>query len=459
VDLNQFNENSNVISFNSRSRLDINHQLLNREDIGPIEKKMRKILSRLKDSKYPDEFDWSMYDKLSARYGEDQPRGGVVFNTGLKIVNHHSSCSKCHYAFEIDTYGRGCIHNCNYCYAKEILTRHGYWNNPQPFPLNMAELRKVFYTVFETDKPSKWREVLEQRIPLRIGSMSDSFMWMDRKYKVTQELLKILLFYKYPSIVFTRSDLIAHDDYIELMDPDLISIQFSICGSNEKLTRIIEPGSPGIERRLTALKKLNEEGFWTTARLNPLFPVYPDGYFSDEKSILDRFGSYDNVPKFELFDWELIDKLKEARVPSLLAGFVRLTPFAIRAISKDVGINFASFFKPENYSKNSESRYSDEEIACYYRSIKSKCDLNEIRFNTCYIGNGIKDYYQYQSLWSNKKDCCDAKGIVSGFKKSSQDISWEKRIKHASCKEAAMASKLEEELAHKNNQKDSPVWH
>ena len=453
--LQNSNNNSNVINFN---KIDKNSFKVDTAR-GPIEVKIRKVLDRIKDSKYPDSFDWSVYDKLAARYGKKQPRGGVVFNTGLKLVNHHSSCSKCHYAFEIDTYGRGCIHNCNYCYAKTILTRHGYWNAPQPFPLNISEIRKIFYTIFETDNKSKWRNIMEQRIPLRIGSMSDSFMWMDRKYKVTQELLKILKFYNYPNIIFTRSDLIAHDDYIELMDANLTSIQFSICGTNEKITKTLEPGAPSIARRLTALKKLNEEGFWTTVRLNPLFPMYPDGYFSDEISIIERFGSYDNIPQFELFEWDMIDKLKEARVPSLLVGFVRLTSFAMKAISKDMGMDFASFFRPELLSKTSESRYSDKEIESYYRAIKAKCDEQNIRFNTCYIGNGIKDYFQYQKLWSNKLDCCDAKGFVRGIKNSSQNISWETRIKHASCKESAMMAKVEESKADRISIKENPTWH
>lgn len=397
---------------------------------GEIESRMRKTLSKL-ESQYPDNFDWSMYDKLAARFGDESPRGGVVFKTGLKLVNHHASCSKCHYSFEIDTYGRGCTHNCNFCYSKEILTRHGYWNEPHPFPLDLAEIRKIFYTVFETDQKSKWREVLSQRIPLRLGSMSDCFMWMDRKYKVTYELLKILDYYNYPYIVFTRSDLVATDEYLRVLNRDLCSVQFSICGTNEKLTKIMEPGAPKVEKRLLALKKLAEEGFWTTVRVNPLFPIYPDGYFTDEKSINDRFGSYQNIPKFDFFDWSLVDELKEAKVPSLLAGFVRLSPFAIRAISKDTGTDLSKFFKPELFNSKSESRYSENEIAAYYRNLKAKCDQVGLRFSTCYIGNGIKDYFQHQDLWSNKQDCCDARGIVKGFKSSSQDIDWETRIKHS----------------------------
>lgn len=413
-------------------------------ELGPIELQMRKTLRGLKGTKYPDSFDWSMYDQISNRFGEEQPRGGVVFKTNLKLVNYHTSCSRCYYAFEIDSYGRGCVHNCIYCYAKDQLTTHGFWNRPMPFPVDLAAVRKHFYTVFETDKKSKWREILEKRIPLRIGSMSDSFMWLDRKYKVTQELLKILNFYDYPHIVFTRSDLAATDEYMKLYRKDLISLQYSICGNNEKLTKLIEPGAPSVERRLNALRTLNENDFWTTVRINPLFPIYPDGYFTDKQSVIDRFGSLEAAPKFDFFDWSFIAELKEAKVPSMLAGFVRLSTWAINNMERATGVPLKSFFKPENLAGHGDKRYSDKEIAHYYFRLKIECAKHGIRFNTCYIGNGEKDYHQYQNLWDNKKDCCDARGNVKGFQTSSQDVSWETRIKHAPCKETAQKAKEQE---------------
>ena len=70
-------------------------------------------------------------------------------------------------------------------------------------PVDITEIWKTFYYALETDKKSRWREMIEMRVPLRIGSMSDSFMVIDKKYKVTQELLKILSYYNYPYIIFT----------------------------------------------------------------------------------------------------------------------------------------------------------------------------------------------------------------------------------------------------------------
>lgn len=411
---------------------------------GPLSATMWAKIQKM-NSAYPDTFNWGIYDEIYNRFGDEQPRGGVLFKTNLKLANHHSTCNKCHYAFEIDSYGRGCIHNCVFCYAKDQLSAHGFWNRPMPFPVDLSEVRKIFYTVFETNKPHKWRDVLEKRIPLRIGSMSDSFMWMDKKYKVTQELLKILSFYNYPHIIFTRSDLVADDEYLKLLKKDLVSIQFSISGGNEYLTRLIEPGAPSVSKRLKALSKLADAGFWTTVRINPMFPIHPDGYYSDPKYVIERFGSLEKAPKLELFDWDFVQQLKEAKVPSLLAGFVRLSPKAINSLSSATGVDIKSFFRPELLKGLGDKKYSDPEIAYYYKKLQNECSKNGIRFSTCYIGNGEKDYYQYQEHWANKSDCCDAKGNVSSFQNSSQSIPWSTRIKHAPSKENALLSQDQEQ--------------
>jgi DNA repair photolyase len=407
------------------------------DGVGPIEAAMLTKLKKLNGCKYPDNFDWSVYDKISERFKDGPPRGGVVFNTTLKLANFHSSCSKCHYSLELDTYGRGCTHNCVYCYAKDQLNSHGYWNRPFPFPVNIADIRKIFYTVFETSKPSKWREVLEKRIPLRIGSMSDSFMWIDVKYGVTKEVLKILNFYNYPYVIFTRSDLVAHDDYLKLIRPDLASVQLSICGGNELLTKLIEPGAISVSRRLLALKKLKSAHVRTAVRINPLFPMYPDGYFSDHENMIKRFGG-EEIPSFDFFGFDFIDRIAEAGVDTVLAGFVRLSSWSIKNISSATGVDLKRFFLPEVIAENSDKHFSDKEIGYYYRAIHRKCRENGLRFTTCYIGNGIKDYYQYQSLWSNREDCCDVKGFVKSFDVTSQDISWDVRIKQAPNKQQAL---------------------
>lgn len=373
-------------------------------------------------SSYKTDFDYEVYRNLERRFTQNSIRGGITSKTVFRLVNHHTSCNQCLYAFEIDTYGRGCVHNCVYCYAKAQLTVHGYWNNPIPVPIDINDVRKAFYLTFETDKNCKWRKILESRVPLRIGSMSDSFMWSDKKYGVTKELLRILKFYKYPYIVFTRSDLVAEDEYVKLLDKNIAAIQFSLSSTNELMSRQIEPGAPSPSRRLKALKKLVDAGIWTTIRLNPFFPIYPDGYFSDPQ--FDKSSAM----TFNYSSFEMIDEIAETKVPAILAGFVRLSRYGMNSIEKVTGFDLRSFFKCSD-KKSRDFHYSPGEVRAYYEQIKKRCDMNNIEFTTCYIGNGASQFWRDQDLWSNKLDCCNVKMRVNGFISDSREIPHSERLR------------------------------
>lgn len=381
-------------------------------------------------SNYKTNYDFEIYKSLEKRYADNPPRGGVTFKSPMKLVNAHTTCQQCLYAFEVDTYGRGCTHDCVYCYAKDQLEMHGFWNRPIPFPMDITQIWKIFYTVFETTKATKWREILQNRVPIRIGSMSDSFMHMDRKYKVTLEFLKILKHYNYPYIIFTRSDLVAHDQYIKEMDPNLCSIQMSISSTNDEMNKLIEPGAPSAKRRLEALEKLVDEGFWTTVRINPLFPIYPNGFFTDP-----NFDHSKKTPTFDFFNFDMIDEIADHKVQSLLAGFVRLSGFGLNNISKETGVDLRVFFGEKKFKRSSNYHYDDKEIRFYYETIKERANLKGVQFTTCYIGNGEDHFWKDQDLWDNKIDCCNAKGNISAFENDSRSINWDERMRHFSIKD------------------------
>lgn len=394
-------------------------------------------------SKYPCTLDYEIYRSIERRYADKPIRGGISMKTAFRLVNSHNTCQQCLYAFEVDTYGRGCAHDCVYCYAKAELTVHGYWNNPIPVPIDFNEIRKAFYTTFETDKRNKWRDLLQRRIPLRIGSMSDSFMWSDTKYKVTQELLKLLKFYNYPYIIFTRSDLVAHDDYLKLLDPKLGAIQFSMSSTNDEMIRKIEPGAPSAKRRLKALEKLANCGYWTTVRLNPFFPIHPDGYFTNPDFKWDG-----PVPKFDFSTFEMVDELAAHKVPAVLAGFVRLSRISLNSLERATGSNLRQFYNRGEVNKSwRDFHFSDREIRYYYDQIKKKCVANKVQFTTCYIGNGEGHFWKDQDMWSNKKDCCNVKGRVSAFVTDSREVPFENRLKFTNHKDATPTSeRLHDEL-------------
>lgn len=389
-------------------------------------------------SSYKSSFDFDTYKNLEMRFHDKRFFGGVIYKSPFKVANFHPACQQCLYAFELDTYGRGCTHDCVYCYAKAELTVHGMWNSPFPAPIDITEVWNTFYTVFETSKRSKWRDILEKRIPIRIGSMSDSFMPQERKYKVTLEALKILNYYKYPYIIFTRSDMISADEYLNVFDPELCSIQMSIASTNDEMNKLMEPGTPNAKRRLRALGEVTRAGIWTTARINPFFPIYADGYFSDPE--FDK----KNMPEpFHFSSFEMVDEIASYGIPSVLAGMVRLSKISMNQIEKATGRNLRELYNNEKRNavssekgglKSRDFHFSDEESRAYYERIQAKCIQNGIQFSTCYIGNGEKQFWRDQDLWSNKSDCCNVKGKVGAFNTDSRDIEWEKRLKFTSDK-------------------------
>ena len=95
-------------------------------------------------SNYPCEFDFDIYKRLETRFGANQPRGGVVFQIPFKLVNSHNTCQQCLYAFEVDTYGRGCIHNCVYCYTEEDTKRIATdMSNDKNFPTKPFDYSEI----------------------------------------------------------------------------------------------------------------------------------------------------------------------------------------------------------------------------------------------------------------------------------------------------------------------------
>jgi DNA repair photolyase len=256
---------------------------------------------------------------------------------------------------------------------------------------------------------------------------------MDKKIGVTKELLKILKHYKYPYIIFTRSDLLAQDEYLNLIDPSLAGIQYSISSTNDAMNKLIEPGAPSAARRLNALSKINKCGFWTTVRINPLFPIYPDGFYSDP-----NFNWEGSVPQFNYSSTAMIKEIADAGVPSVLVGMGRFSSFSMNQIEKATGQNLRQFFKTDSEIKKSRRDYhfSPEETRAYYKLFKDECIKNSLEFTTCYIGNGEKQFWRDQDLWSNKIDCCNAKNRISNFSSDSREIEFNLRLKFTNKKDA-----------------------
>ena len=359
----------------------------------------------------------------------------------LNIINIFSGSLYCSYAFQLDTYLDGCSHECAYCYARDEGLRVDHWNNPSPKAVDLEPIRQLFHQVFETDRPNRWRWILERRIPVRLGGYTDCMMEMETNKRVTLELVRLLNHYNYPHVMVTRSDLASREPYIAELNPKLAAIQLTIPSLNQEAVGKLEPGAPSIQRRFDALKRLSQAGFYCGVRVNPLFPMYADGHFSGG-------GDLTSPPALDVFDFAIADEAAKAGANYIVAGFLHLSPSSLSQVEAALGVDLEGLLSAQIRAMQKGFFYSSQEIRRYYDILRQRCRDLGIGFTTCYLGYGESSYWKYQDLWSHESDCCHICGNIEGFDATAAQIPlskrlnashtpagwWNKRMRHLSLK-------------------------
>jgi DNA repair photolyase len=94
---------------------------------------------------------------------------------------------------------------------------------------------------------------------VRDGTESDPFPWMDHKYQITLNFLRQKP-NKSSLEVETRSNLIAHDDYLDELKRLDVVVTMLFGDADMNTCRHSEPGAPSNKRRAQAVDKLIKNG-------------------------------------------------------------------------------------------------------------------------------------------------------------------------------------------------------
>ena len=175
--------------------------------------------------------------------------------------------SKCNYPARLDTYGCGCSHDCKYCYAKSLLDFRKFWNPKDPKVADIGKIEKQIKKIAD-GKCGNIRAI-------RLGGMTDCFQPIEEKHHVTYETLKLLKKYNVHYLIVTKSDLVASDEYMKVLDKELAHIQITVTTTDDDLSMTYEKAVPP-SRRIAAIEKLQAAGFDVALRLSPFIPEFVD---------------------------------------------------------------------------------------------------------------------------------------------------------------------------------------
>ncbi len=173
----------------------------------------------------------------------------------------------CALPLRLDTYNK-CLFSCQYCFAS---ARGG--RRPEK-GLKIADSESLTRVLRGEGRggTSVIDELVARRQPIHLGGMSDPFPPLEEDLKITLRLLRILADNYYPTVISTKSSLVAQQEYLEVLSRGDFVVQLSFSARDDQLASKIEVGAPSPTERLASLVVLSEAGIKTACRLQPLIP-------------------------------------------------------------------------------------------------------------------------------------------------------------------------------------------
>jgi DNA repair photolyase len=170
---------------------------------------------------------------------------------------------------------QGCHHRCGYCYAT-------YEWSPEFYDKIYSKSNAP--EILENQLKSWKSETVE---PVMISSATDAYQPAELKFALTRKCTKVLQKYNVPYYVFTKSTIILRDLELHKQYKDNCFVVWSITTCNEKIRRIIEPGTPPTYAMFAVIKKFSDVGIRCGVNIDPIIPLVTDSP-EDIEFILDN---------------------------------------------------------------------------------------------------------------------------------------------------------------------------
>ena len=194
----------------------------------------------------------------------------VAIERARSIVSHNDS-PDVGFDRSINPY-RGCEHGCVYCYARPS---HSYLELSPGLDFETKLFAK-------TNAAELLRETLAKpgytAQPIALGANTDCYQPIERKFRITRQILEVLAECEHPVTLVTKSALVERD--LDILAPmakkNLVKVFVSIGTLDRELARKLEPRAASPQRRLDVLKALSRNQIPCGVMVAALIPALND---------------------------------------------------------------------------------------------------------------------------------------------------------------------------------------
>ena len=114
--------------------------------------------------------------------------------------------------------------------------------------------------------------------PIALGINTDAYQPIERKLKLTRQLIEVMLETHHPFSLITKNALVERD--IDLLAPlaekQLVSVHFSVTSLDPHLSARLEPRASAPHARLRAMRRLSDAGIPVGVMVAPVIPWIND---------------------------------------------------------------------------------------------------------------------------------------------------------------------------------------
>ena len=198
---------------------------------------------------------------LRTEVSEERPRRLISYNRSPDLPFDRS----------INTY-RGCEHGCIYCFARPTHAWLGL----------SAGLDFETRLVARPEAPQVLRRELAARsyavAPIAIGTNTDPYQPIDRRYALTRQVLEVLAEARHPVAIVTKGTGILRDLDIlsDMAAQGLVRVGISVTTLDADLSRRMEPRAPAPAKRLQVIGALAQAGIPVRVMASPVIPALTD---------------------------------------------------------------------------------------------------------------------------------------------------------------------------------------
>ena len=204
--------------------------------------------------------------------GTGEYRGLEFYEVAAKrVINEVPAASRMPFRYTINAY-RGCSHACNFCFARPTHEYLGL-NTGEDFDRKIVVKVNAVERVRGEVASPKWSGA-----HIAMGTNTDPYQKAEGKYHLTRGIVGVLGEARNPFSILTKSTLVQRDlDVLTAAAARTeVRLNFSIGTLDRDVWRLTEPGTPPPDKRVEAVRRLNDAGIACGVLIAPILPGLSD---------------------------------------------------------------------------------------------------------------------------------------------------------------------------------------